>query len=326
MTGDYQTDHRMGLKLAAIPFPSFAGKTVLDVGTDHAYFAFMAAERGAIDVLGLDRNRAVRGAYTNLIELNSKRAAHEGRRCRFRHIDIGKQWKEFGRFDIVLVMSVFHHLFENCGDLSAVWFWLSRHVKADGLLIWEGPVDDADPVVQANVSISNRRGYVRSAITAAAREYFDVKFVGPALHEPTREVWTLKPHAVDREIISGSMVVGAGGATAAFEYADDRRIGEIESAIGLRPYPGSLNVRLDEAFDWETGYYRAQVLDVVDRSSGPRSDWAPRWARFYPVMIDGIDAHAFRFEGEHYDESFVELVAPARLRDSITGPRVTLCR
>lgn len=326
MTPDYQTPKRMAAKLAAIPLPYMMGKQILDVGTDFGYWAFLAASKGATRVVGLDRNRDVRGVgHVNLVELNRQRAAQEGREnVSFEEINLGRQWREFGKFDIVFVMSVYHHLFNNCGDHAAVWYWLSRHCA--GQVIWEGPVDETDPVVRANVSDVNRGAYSREEIIKAASMYFDDEHIGPALHEPTREVWRFKPKAKQPDVMTGKMKAGAGGATAAFEYADGRRINEIESILGVRAVPGSLNVELGSSFDWERGYYRAQVLDVKNRSAGLGSEWEHRWARFYPLEIEGIPAWAFRFEGEKYGSRFLELIAPQKLRDVITGPKVTIAR
>jgi 2-polyprenyl-3-methyl-5-hydroxy-6-metoxy-1,4-benzoquinol methylase len=317
MIADYQTPRRMAAKMAAIPFPYMMGKQVLDVGCDMAHWSFLAASKGATRVLGLDRNREVRGVgHVNLVELNRIRAANEGRdNVAFEEINLGKQWREFGAFDIVFCLSVYHHIFNQCGDHAAVWYWLSRHCV--GQLIWEGPVDDSDPVVCANVSDVNRGAYSREEIIRAASLYFDAEHIGPALHEPTREVWRFKPKAKQPRKIIGHVVAGAGGATAAFEYANGRRIGEIETILGFRPYPGSLNVQLNEPFDWDAGYYRAQVLDVVGRGGGLDVDWELRWARLYPIETAAGLAFAFRFEGEGYHSNFIELISGQRLRDTL---------
>lgn len=320
--GEYQTERRMALKRQAIPLPDFTGKRVIDCGTDHGYWAFLAAEMGAVDVLGLDRNRKVHGVETDLIRLNTEEAKARGSIARFERVNLGKEWREFGRFDVALVLSVYHHIFEACGDHRPIWFWLARHTEE---VIWEGPVDDSDPVVRANVSDQNRPGYRLDAILGAAARYFYAEKIGPALHEPTREVWRFRRRRSVEALQCGTVQKGAGGATKAFEYAEGRRIAEIETALGWRPYPGSLNVSLDERFDWDTGFYRTQILDVADRSAGLESMWASRWARLYPMTVDGIPAAAFRFEGERYQGNFVEIVAPVRLRDHVGG-RVTICR
>lgn len=328
LTPDYQTTKRMDAKMQAVPLPYMLGKSVLDVGTDMGHWAFLAAQQGAARVVGLDRNRDVRGhGRVDLVALNRERAAFEGRdNVTFAEINLGRQWHDFGRFDVVLVLSVYHHVFEQCGDHAAVWFWLHRHCAEGGQVLWEGPVSDADPVVRANVSDGNRPFYIRDEILTAAQEYFEAEYIGPALHEPTREVWRFKPLLLPTKYTDAVMQAGAGGATPAFEHEAGRRIHEIHAILGVKPVAGSLNLRLDGPFDWDRGYLRSQVLDVQDRAAGLSSAWAPRWARFYPITIDEVPAWAFRFEGERYDRKFMELIAPMRLRDAVQGPRVKLAR
>lgn len=329
--GDYQTPERMALKRRAIPLPDLAGKRVLDIGCDHGYWSFLAAELGAASVLGIDRNRDVRGVGpVNLVAQNEAiaRADARYRICHFRRLELGRQWHDFSPGDVVLMFSVYHHVFENCGDHASIWYWLHRHCEPGAELLWEGPVDDSDPVVRANVTFENRARYTREQILAAARDLFEAEPIGPALHVPTREVWRFRRREVATEQLLGTIVAGAGGATAAFEYAGGRRIGEIGYALGWRPYPGSLNVRLDQPFDWNDRHYRAEILDVVQRGRGLEVEWSPRWVRFYPLTIDGVDACAMRFEGERYPPDLLELIAPWRLRDRLTSGsgRVTIAR
>jgi 2-polyprenyl-3-methyl-5-hydroxy-6-metoxy-1,4-benzoquinol methylase len=323
LSPDYQTSERMALKLRAIPLPDLRDKRVLDIGTDMGYWARLAADMGAVSVLGLDRNRAVRGEMVDLIAENRKWNTPG---TRFELVNLGKQWHEFGRFDVAFVFSVYHHIYNNCGDHAAVWFWLWRHVAPGGILLWEGPMDDGDPVVRANVAGAHRAGYTREAIIAAASRYFEAEHIGPALHEPTREVWRFRPKLASLRMIEGEMRSGQRGAEKAFLHDDGRRCREIHDILGVLPVPGSLNLAMSAPFDWDSGYFRAEVLDVVRRSEGFDGEWRPRWARFYPVEIDGIPAHAFRFEGELYGPCFVELIAPERLRDRIAGPKVMVTR
>lgn len=329
ITPDYQTPARMEAKRRAIPLPDLKGKFVLDCGTDFGAWAFLAAELGAKHVLGVDRNREVRGVgLVDLIAMNNAKALNQGiTACQFRQMELGRQWEDLGAFDLVLVFSMYHHWFEQCGDHKAIWYWLSRQVLPAGEILFEGPVDDSDPVVRANVSEGNRSRFHRDAILAAAERYFFAQYVGPALHEPTREVWRFVPKLVyKRPSHVGEIRSGAGGASSAFTYADGRRIREISKVIGVEPVPGSLNVRLSDAFDFYSDYYRAQILDVSERGRGLDVEWRPRWMRFYPVNIEGILAWAIRFEGETYPDNFVELVAPECLRDSIKGTQVCLSR
>jgi len=186
-TSDYQTVHRMALKRQAIPLPDLAGKSVLDVGCEAGYWCKLASDEGASRVLGLDRGRLVHGI--GWVDLVAQNRAQGWPRCEFERIDLGKEWSQFGTFDVVLVMSVYHHIYGNCGDHDAIWAWLRKHTADDGVLIWEGPLDTTD-------SVSRRwagEGYTRAAILDAGAHYFDPELVGPALHEPTREVLRCTP-------------------------------------------------------------------------------------------------------------------------------------
>lgn len=304
MPGDYQTPERMAVKLAAVPLPSLAGRSVLDVGCDHGAWCQVAIDRGAARVVGLDRGRDVPGrGYVDLAAENAIRMPG----AEFRRMELGTQWHEFGRFDVVLLLNLYHHVFEACGDHAAIWYWLWRHTA--GQLLWEAPLTLADPVAAQHVS----RPYLEEDIRAAAAEFFHVEQIGVGW-VPTRTVWRCWPKALPLLVSAGQARAGAGGASKAFAYANGRRMDEIESVLGVRPIPGSMNVDLPEPFQWDARYYRARVLDVADRGAGLDSDWRPRWARFYPVNVDGGPAWAFRFEGEHYPATFVELIADRRLR------------
>lgn len=308
MSGDYQTRERMAAKEKAVPLPDLKGKSVLDVGCDHGHWCWLAASRGARLVLGIDRGRSVGGKHVDLAALNRKEAADC---CVFRNFNMGKQWPDLaGPFDVVFCFSMYHHWYESCGDHRAIWYWLWRHTREE--LLWENPVGPDDAVVRINVT----KPYNRDDILKAAELYFDVEYVGPALHVNTREVWRCKPRQMAEIHWRGKLCSGGGGATIAFAHNNNRRSAEIAAILGEWPFPGTLNARLDHPFGWDRDYYRAEILDVVDRAN-LNAEWKPRWARFYPVMANGIDAYAFRFEGENYKTNYLELIAPVRLRDSI---------
>jgi SAM-dependent methyltransferase len=307
MNGDYQTPERMAVKLAAVPLPDLAGLSMLDVGCDHGAWCQIAVARGAARVVGIDRGREVPGrGWVDLAEWNTGRIPG----VEFRRLEIGREWHDVGRFDVVLFLNLYHHVFEVCGDHRPIWYWLWRQTA--GQLLWESPLSLADPVAAQHVT----RPYLEGEIRDAAEEYFDIEDVGPGWI-PTRRVWRCWPRALWPLISAGTAKPGAGGATAAFEYAGGRRRDEIEAILGMRPIPGSLNVELADPFDWDARYVRAQVLDVVDRRLGLGSPWALRWARFYPMRDRSV---AFRFEGERYPLEFVELIADRTLR----GPDVVI--
>lgn len=315
---DYQ-DH-VEAKKDAIPLGVLEGKRVLDVGCDHGAWSFLAKDCGAKYVLGLDRGREVKErGFIDLVNENSEHAINHGiENVEFKNIDLGKQWHEFGSFDVIFCFSVYHHIYENCGDHLSIWFWLWRHLAENGVVLWENPVDDRDQVVKMNVSDENRKGYNREAIFKAAAEYFDFEYVGPAKHEPFREVWRFtKRKDLENPIPSYGAITfmdGAGGATKAFEYAGGRRMSEIEKILGVRPIAGSLNVMTENVPNWDKYYYRSQILDLDDRSKGLESEWHPRWCRFYPLNMGEKRVWAMRFEGEHYRLNFVELISDQRLR------------
>lgn len=310
---------RMAQKLDAIPIPEdLTGKAVLDVGCDFGFWSFLAANRGAAHVLGLDRNRPVKGhGQYDLISGNRRVAAAMPAlmSCSFESIDIGKEWQEFGSFDLIFLFSLYHHIYENCGDHQAIFFWLFRHCVPGGVVLWENPVNCQDIVAKMNISKDKQDGYTLENIIKAAAMYFDVDYIGPAIHEPHRRVYKFTRRDIYKPVIAAKTKSGYGGASKAFQYAENRRCKEVFDAIGIIPYPGSLNVDLAMPFGWDRGYYRAQILDVSVRGAGFDVDWLPRWARFYPVLIDGKLAYAFRFEGENYPEDFAELIADQKLRD-----------
>jgi SAM-dependent methyltransferase len=304
LAGDYQTPERMAVKRAAVPLPYIAGRSLLDVGCDHGAWCQAAQEAGATRVVGVDRGRDVPGVgWVDLAERNT--AAIPG--VEFRRLEIGRQWHDLGRFDVVLLLNLYHHVYQVAGDHEPIWYWLWRHTA--GQLLWEAPLSKVDPVAAQHVTLP----YHEHEIRAAAERYFDIEDIGPGWVD-SRRVWRCWPKPRHPMMVAGQPRAGAGGATRAFEYANGRRMDEIESALGVRPIAGSLNVELPEPLDWDRRYYRAQVLDVADRGMGLDSEWRPRWARFYPVLADGQQAWAFRFEGESYPWTFVELIADRKLR------------
>ena len=314
---------RIAAKLEALQdlLPSFEGRNVLDLGCDMGAWSFMASSGGAAQVLGVDRNRNVRGVgEVDLCELNRRTAGRYEmhRNVRFRRMEMGVQWHDLGRFDLVLMMSVYHHVFQAAGgDHAAVWYWLARQMEPGGMLLWEGPTDCSDVVSAAHIDAAFKPQYNEDAILDAASEHFDLLAQAPALHEDTRTVFQFtlrKPQAVPSY---GEVVSTSGGATRCFLHAGARRMLEIHEVLGFVPYPGSLNVQLDARFDFGRAYYRGSILDVADRRQGLDGEWVPRRCRFYPLSVDGQEAFAMRFEGEKYREDFLEVIASGRLRDRI---------
>jgi SAM-dependent methyltransferase len=313
LAGEYQTRQRMERKLRAVPIPAdLTGKTVLDVGCDHGAFCALAKERGAERVVGVDRGRPVKGVPTDLVALNRKALPQ----CEFYGMELGRQWNVLGSFDLVLMLNLYHHVYAvTGGDHESIWFWLHQNTSPNGELLWENPLSIADGVAMKDIPSALHGGYNAQAIRAAAERYFEIEVVGEGWVAP-RVVWRCTPKNVHAHTFA-VVKDGAGGASKAFAYADERRAREIDIALGFYPVCGSLNLSSPDGFHWNRKYFRAQIGDVVDRKNGLGSAWAPRWCRFYPVDVEGQRAYAMRFEGEKYPESLVELVSGTHLRTKL---------
>lgn len=311
---------RMNKKIEAIPFPDMEGKTVLDIGCDYAQFSFLCANWGA-KVTGLDRNRDVKGlGFVDVVRLNNQNAKDHGFDCSFHELNLGKQWGEFGKHDIILCMSMYHHVYENCGDHKPIWLWLWRHCKE--MVIWENPTDNQDRVVGMNVS---RGGYNTKEILDAASIYFDYEYKGHALHEPHRHVYFFYPKKGLMDTYAITPRNGMGGASKAFIHGEGRRMCEIERILGYRPHPGTLNVTATKEFNWEYHYYTGGILEIRDRMAGLCGEWQERETRFYPCAINGVKCHVFRMRGEKYPQNFMEIISEHRLRDMDKIEELIVC-
>lgn len=320
-----QIGERMQAKIEALRtlIPGdLKGKKVLDVGCDFGFWCWLAADRGARLVRGLDRGRVVGDqGWIDLVAHNRVQARRHGlARCAFSQFNLGRNWWDTGeRFDLVFVMSMYHHAYASCGDHAALWLWLSRQCAPHARVIWEGPHDRSDPVSAQCIPEHWQAGYEPDAIFTAAQRHFEIEYVGPALHEPRRHVYYLRAkHQAPREY-AGVAVAGSGGATDAW---DGLRIDEVQSALGRRMFPGTLNAMLAENFDFEAPSYPLPVTDLIDDEQVIGGEYGVRVARAYPVSVGSKPAHVFRlrrqrFDGEAYPHHFVELIAPVRLRDGL---------
>lgn len=299
----------MAEKLKTLPEVWCKG-SVLDVGTDHGFWCFYAVEHGAKYALGIDRGREVKGQFVDLAARNNRLAEAVGAdNAYFAKSDIGKQWTIYTKFDTVLVFSSYHHIYNNCEDHDSIWNWLSLHTK--GRLYWEGPVSRNDPVVVKDVK--NSSNYTEAEISEAASKYFTRYYIqNSPIHG--REVWELVPKPRETFNYRGVVHAGAGGASKAFNYNNRQRIKDLTAIIGWEPVPGTLNIRTDENFRWDRHYLRAKLPDVIDRKAGLNSPWAPRWCRFYRVILNNLRVTAMRFEGESYNANFIEVISEQNLR------------
>ena len=309
---------RMNTKMKAVEkfLPTdWNAKNVLDIGCDFGFWSFLAATNGA-KVIGLDRSRDVRAiGRVNIPLLNNLGAERNNLDAKFRHFEAGTNWNILGKFDFVFCMSLYHHIFNVCENHDAIWYWLWQNTE--GTLLWENPTEMQDVVVQINLKKHLYSEYTESKIRNAALKYFDIEQEQPALHETTRTVWYCKPKKLKPKKYKGKAVHGAGGASKAFAFSDERRCKEFHIATGIYPFSGSLNIELSENFDWSSGYFVARFLDVEKRGIGLDQNWVQRTARLYPFEINGMSAWAFRFESDNYPPNFIELISEKYLRGEI---------
>jgi 2-polyprenyl-3-methyl-5-hydroxy-6-metoxy-1,4-benzoquinol methylase len=168
-------------------------KKVLDMGCDFGFWSFTSALSGASKVVGLDRNRKVRGVGdVDIIWLNTEVAETlmGFDKCSFIQANLGKEWPSLEKFDIVLCMSMYHHVYAQCGDHTQIFNWISSNMNTNGKLLWEGPTTKDDGVVKRNMNKSLHDTFEQEMLSSASL-LFDIEGPYPAVHEPTREMFLM---------------------------------------------------------------------------------------------------------------------------------------
>jgi SAM-dependent methyltransferase len=119
-------------KLRCLRLPSFAGKSVLDVGCNEGFFCFEAMADGASRVLGIDSS-------SEFIARAQARKAKGGMPA---NLDfICQTWDKIpsAKFDVIFLLSALHY----AEDQSAMIRKLIEHLTPKGLLVLEcGVVDE----------------------------------------------------------------------------------------------------------------------------------------------------------------------------------------
>lgn len=122
-TGDSDSN----AKLAAVRLPDLAGKTFLDVGCNEGFFCFEALNRGARQVVGIDRNEKFIDDARKRAEALKVPPGAITFECR--------SWDGLPdqKFDVVLLLSALHY----AADQAALIHKLCGHLTPDGVLILE---------------------------------------------------------------------------------------------------------------------------------------------------------------------------------------------
>ncbi len=79
--------------------------------------------------------------------------------------------------------------------------------------------------------------------------------------------------------------------------------------LGFVPFPGTLNVRLEEPFPAELPAIRIEGFTEVGKSFGE--------CKCYRIKINGIEAAVVRPEKSLYPPELIEIVAPVQLRETL---------
>ncbi len=76
--------------------------------------------------------------------------------------------------------------------------------------------------------------------------------------------------------------------------------------LGFVPFPGTLNVRLEEPFPAEQPAIRIEGFVEEGKSFGE--------CKCYRIKLNGIEAAVVRPEKSHYPLELIEIIAPVKLR------------
>lgn len=98
-----------------------------------------------------------------------------------------------------------------------------------------------------------------------------------------------------------------------------RRIGPVEELVGTALHPGTLNLKLDRAFDWGADHTELTIPDakVWTNLAG---EWFRSQVSVYPITVNGIEAWAMRLKRSRAGRHVVEVLAPVMLRDVLSAP------
>ncbi len=188
---------RIPAKIKAIKnlFPKdFTGKSLLDIGCHLGYYCFEATQRGAVRTVGIDRGRKVE-SLSNLAELNNRAAKQWDvyKNCEFYDTNIGKSWDTYGKFDIILCFSVYHHIYAQALSHDKIFKWFNEHLNDGGYIAWEGPINDREnSIPKIHIPKSHIGHYNEKELFCAARKYFPViQYYGNCLPEKGRYVYKI---------------------------------------------------------------------------------------------------------------------------------------
>ncbi|MEK9810323.1 MAG: DUF120 domain-containing protein [Candidatus Nanopelagicales bacterium] len=94
-----------------------------------------------------------------------------------------------------------------------------------------------------------------------------------------------------------------------------RRMEAVEDAVGYPIHPGTLNVAIEPAFNWNAPHHVVRIPEA-ENWGNLRGAWGEGVARVYPVVVDDhLPAWVLRLDSA--TSAHIELIAPLRLREHV---------
>lgn len=141
------------------------------------------------------------------------------------------------------------------------------------------------------------------------------------MHEELRACLETAPPQAD---LAGTIVSGSGEGRYYMSLRGYTR--QFRARVGYVPFPGTLNVRLDEASAAAASRLDTARGTMIDGFSDGERTYG--WVRCHAATLNGrVACEIIRLERTHHEPSIVELVAPVGLRRRLRladGSRVTI--
>jgi CTP-dependent riboflavin kinase len=265
--------------------------TVLDLGANAGWFSTRLAEEFDCQVTAIDDHR-------DLSSIASDRVTVLNRRVSARHL------REMPRFDVVLALSVLHHM----ADWRAV-FDQVRACRRGAFVEVPAPGEEWMRWAAARHELPAIHDKVAGAAFRLIGEFERTGRDGSVHQRPMFLV-----HGT-LTTLAGTVFSGSG--TCSRKLTPTLHARGLDRELGYQPYPGSLNLRCETTVDLGTPWLAWPGL-VKGRSR-------PYW--FWPAWLNGHPVHAMDPAGRGHGPGCIEVVAPRSMRDSlglVDGDAVTL--
>ena len=261
--------------------------TVLDLGAHSGYFSFRLAEDFGARCTAVDDYLGL----TKLAEQNNDPRVTVIRR----RLGVSEV-KALGGFDVVLALSVLHHVDH--------WRWMLATIR--GLARSRVIVETPDPTEKLRVA-KNRLalGAIDNGLQTLGRRIG--QSTGVWERDCVRPIYALP----GKKLVVPGWVFTGGGNHSTFAPRFSEQLSEV---IGYSPFPGSLNIRT-RGLDVHSAL-GPPAVDFQDESRPGRGRKGGDY-QLWPASLGGIECHALVPGVRHHGTDTVEVVAPVHLRTEL---------